>query len=277
MDLRDEAKRQRDNDELRQDFAENANSFHVWLTETRAVMVDSQGDLEDQLKVIQEKSKEIQERKEALSIVEDLGAQMEEALILDNKYTEHSTVGLAQQWDQLDQLAMRMRHNLEQQIQARKMTGVPEETLKEFAANFRHFDKNKSQFLDHQEFKSCLRSLGYDLPLIEEGLPEPEFEAILKTVDPNGDGVVSLSEYMAFMISRETENVHSSKDVEDAFKALTEGADKDFVTEQELYQSLSRPQAEYCIQHMKPYVDSRGREVPNAYDYKTFCSDLFAN
>ena len=41
---------------------------------------------------------------------------------------------------------------------------------------------------------------------------------------------------MAFMISRETENVHSSKDVEDAFKALTEGADKDFVTEQELYQ-----------------------------------------
>lgn len=48
-------------------------------------MVDSQGDLEEQLKVIQNKSKEIQERKEALSNVEDLGAQMEEALILDNK------------------------------------------------------------------------------------------------------------------------------------------------------------------------------------------------
>lgn len=40
------------------------------------------------------------------------GAAMEEALILDNKYTEHSTVGLAQQWDQLDQLGMRMQHNL---------------------------------------------------------------------------------------------------------------------------------------------------------------------
>ena len=33
------------------------------------------------------------------------------------RYTEHSTVGLAQQWDQLDQLGMRMQHNLEQQIQ----------------------------------------------------------------------------------------------------------------------------------------------------------------
>ena len=55
------------------------------------------------------------------------------------------------------------------------------------------------------------------------------------------DGVVSLSEYMSFMISRETENVHSSKDVEDAFKALTDGADKEFVTEQELYQVIIMP------------------------------------
>lgn len=58
-----------------------------------------------------------------LKKIEDLGAAMEEALILDNKYTEHSTVGLAQQWDQLDQLGMRMQHNLEQQIQARYFAG----------------------------------------------------------------------------------------------------------------------------------------------------------
>ena len=35
------------------------------------------------------------------------------------RYTEHSTVSLAQQWDQLRQMVMRMQHNLEQQIQAR--------------------------------------------------------------------------------------------------------------------------------------------------------------
>ncbi|KAG7254325.1 hypothetical protein CRUP_037915 [Coryphaenoides rupestris] len=54
-----------------------------------------------------------------LKKIEDLGAAMEEALILDNKYTEHSTT----------------------------------------------FDKEKSGRLNHQEFKSCLRSLGYDLPM----------------------------------------------------------------------------------------------------------------
>lgn len=53
------------------------------------------------------------------------------------RYTEHSTVGLAQQWDQLDQLGMRMVHNLEQQIQARNMSGVSEEALREFSMMFK--------------------------------------------------------------------------------------------------------------------------------------------
>lgn len=104
---------------------------------------------------------------------------MEEHLILDNRYTEHSTVGLAQQWDQLDQLGMRMQHNLEQQIQARNQSGVSEDALKEFSMMFKHFDKDKSGRLNQQEFKSCLRALGYDLPMVEEGQPDPEFEAIL--------------------------------------------------------------------------------------------------
>ena len=58
-------------------------------------------------------------KKEGLRRIEELGAQMEKAMILDNKYTEHTTVSLAQQWDQLGQLALRIQHSLEQQIQAK--------------------------------------------------------------------------------------------------------------------------------------------------------------
>ena len=43
--------------------------------------------------------------------------------------------------------------------------------------------QDKTGRLDHNAFKSCLRALGYDLPMVEE--PEPEFEAILNVVDPN--------------------------------------------------------------------------------------------
>ena len=46
-------------------------------------------------------------------------------------------MGLAQQWDQLDQLNMRMQKNLEHQINAKNMTGVSEDTLREFNIMFK--------------------------------------------------------------------------------------------------------------------------------------------
>lgn len=170
-----------------------------------------------------------------------------------------------------------MQHNLEQQIQARNQSGVSEDALKEFSMMFkyvvffpflllfrklnfllyrhRHFDKERTGRLNHQEFKSCLRALGYDLPMVEEGQVDPEFETILgkdrvdffhslsrmyneyvctDVVDPNRDGFVSLQEYMAFMISKETENVQSSEEIENAFRAITNG-ERPYVTKEELY------------------------------------------
>ena len=55
----------------------------------------------------------------------------------------------------------------------------------------RHFDKDRSGKLEHQEFKSCLRSLGYDIALMEGGETDPEFEAILDQVDPNRQAVIA--------------------------------------------------------------------------------------
>ena len=48
-----------------------------------------------------------------------------------------------------------------------------------FLTIHRHFDKDKAGRLNHKEFKSCLRALGYDLPMVEEGQPDPEFNEIL--------------------------------------------------------------------------------------------------
>ncbi|PKU29844.1 spectrin alpha non-erythrocytic hypothetical protein [Limosa lapponica baueri] len=93
---------------------------------------------------------------------------------------------------------------------------------------------------------------------------------------PLRDGHVSLQEYMAFMISRETENVKSSEEIESAFRALSSEG-KPYVTKEELYQNLTREQADYCISHMKPYMDGKGRELPSAYDYIEFTRSLFVN
>jgi len=277
-----EQKRQEENDAMRKQYAVAANAFHQWLTDTRlwlldgAAMMEGTGTLENQLEATKRKSAEVKAQRGQLTKVEQLSAALEDRLILDNRYTEHSTVGLAQQWDQLDQLCMRMQHNLEQQIQACNQSGVSEDSLREFSMMFKHFDKDRSGRLDHQEFKSCLRALGYDLPMVEEGQRDPDFEAILDMVDPNRDGFVSLQEYMAFMISRETENVQSAREVIDAFKALTTG-EKQYITATELFANLTKEQAEYCISRMKPYRDSGGRTVLDAYDYVSFTNDLFIN
>ncbi|XP_011638312.1 spectrin alpha chain [Pogonomyrmex barbatus] len=277
VELAKEAQRQEENDKLRKEFAKHANAFHQWLAETRTSMMEGSGSLEQQLEATKRKTQEVRARRQDLKKIEDLGAILEEHLILDNRYTEHSTVGLAQQWDQLDQLGMRMQHNLEQQIQARNQSGVSEDALKEFSMMFKHFDKDKSGRLNHQEFKSCLRALGYDLPMMEEGQPDPEFENILDIVDPNRDGYVSLQEYMAFMISKETENVQSSEEIENAFRAIT-AADRPYVTKEELYANLTKEMADYCVARMKPYVDPKSeRPITAALDYIEFTRTLFQN
>ncbi len=92
--------------------------------------------------------------------------------------------------------------------------------------------------------------------MVEEGQPEPEFQRILDVVDPNrcllpffdgkrtglsikkwsffSDGYVTLQEYMAFMISKETENIQSSEEIENAFRALSKEY-RPYVTAEELY------------------------------------------
>lgn len=277
VELTKEAQRQEENDKLRKEFAKHANAFHAWLTETRSSMMEGSGSLEQQLEATKRKAAEVRACRTELKKIEDLGAILEEHLILDNRYTEHSTVGLAQQWDQLDQLGMRMQHNLEQQIQARNQSGVSEDSLKEFSMMFKHFDKDKSGKLNHQEFKSCLRALGYDLPMVEEGQPDPEFEAILDVVDPNRDGYVALQEYMAFMISKETENVQSSEEIENAFRAITAG-DRPYVTKEELYANLTKEMADFCVARMKPFVEPKTeRPIAGALDYIEFTRTLFQN
>ncbi|PIO58902.1 spectrin repeat-containing domain protein, partial [Teladorsagia circumcincta] len=160
VELQKENARQEENDRLRRDFAKLANVFHNWLTQTRQEMMEASGSLEEQLEVLKRKAGEIRANKTQLRKIEEQGAMLERNLILDNRYTEHSTVGLAQAWDQLDQLAMRMQHNLEQQIQARNQSGVTEEALREFSMMFKHFDKVGDVILVTCFARCCLLLIG---------------------------------------------------------------------------------------------------------------------
>ena len=62
-----------------------ANAFYAWLTESRAQMMEGSGTLEEQLAAIGIKAHEVVGRGNDLKKIEDLGAILEEKLILDNR------------------------------------------------------------------------------------------------------------------------------------------------------------------------------------------------
>ncbi|XP_040308430.1 spectrin alpha chain, erythrocytic 1 isoform X2 [Herpailurus yagouaroundi] len=277
QELQKEEERQVKNFEMCQEFEQNASAFLQWILETRAYFLDGSllketGTLESQLEANKRKQKEIQAMKRQLTKIEDLGDNLEEALVLDIKY---STIGLAQQWDQLHQLGTRMQHNLEQQIQAKDTIGVSEETLKEFSTTYKHFDENLTGRLSHRDFRSCLRGLNYYLPMVEDDEPEPKFEKFLDVVDPGRKGYITLEDYTSFLIDKESENIKSSDEIENGFQALAEG--KAYITKDDMKQALTPEQVQFCASHMQEYVDPRGQRHLAGYDYVGFTSSYFGN
>ncbi|XP_078297414.1 spectrin alpha chain, erythrocytic 1 isoform X3 [Panthera onca] len=277
QELQNEEERQVKNFEMCQEFEQNASAFLQWILETRAYFLDGSllketGTLESQLEANKRKQKEIQAMKRQLTKTEDLGDNLEEALVLDIKY---STIGLAQQWDQLHQLGTRMQHNLEQQIQAKDTIGVSEETLKEFSTTYKHFDENLTGRLSHKDFRSCLRGLNYYLPMVEDDEPEPKFEKFLDVVDPGRKGYITLEDYTSFLIDKESENIKSSDEIENGFQALAEG--KAYITKDDMKQALTPEQVQFCASHMQEYVDPRGQRHLAGYDYVGFTSSYFGN
>uniref|UniRef100_A0A8D1I560 Spectrin alpha chain, erythrocytic 1 n=1 Tax=Sus scrofa TaxID=9823 RepID=A0A8D1I560_PIG len=251
QELEKEEARQVKNFEMCQEFEQNASAFLNWILETRCALISPKLLISVLHK---QKQKEIQAMKRQLTKIEDLGEKLEEALVLDIKF---STIGLAQQWDQLFQLGVRRQHNLEQQIQ------------------IRHFDENLTGRLSHKDFRSCLRGLNYYLPMVEEGESEPKFEKFLDAVDPGRKGYVTQEDYTYFLIDKESENIKSSDEIENSFQALAEG--KAYITKEDMKQALTPEQVSFCASHMQQYVDPRGRSHPAGYDYVGFINSYFGN
>ncbi|KJE88866.1 hypothetical protein CAOG_08407 [Capsaspora owczarzaki ATCC 30864] len=266
--LNTETKRQEKNEQLRKEFAQKANALGQQVVAIRASLVEGSGSLDEQLKSIEERHKSVATLSAAHKEVEVLGHKLEEERIFNNPHTEHTPVSLAQQIDQLDQLANRMKYNVKQQIDARNNKGVTEAQLREFETTFNHFDRNKSGTLDYAEFRGCLIAQGYDVQQPKDGGSDEAFEKIIQQVDSNRDGNVNKEEYIDFMIRRETTNATSQDDIVTAFKQMA--GDQPFVTKRQITEGLGAKTAQYCLQHMKPYQNDSEK-----LDYQTFIDHMF--
>ena len=74
---------------------------------------------------------------------------------------------------------------------------------------------------------------------------------------------------MAFMISKSTEPIRKSKEIESAFRAITQ--DRDYITASELKGNLSSKMADYCMKEMKCFgFLGTGDAKENLYDFPEF-------
>ncbi|KAM5206222.1 alpha-actinin-2 isoform 2-T4 [Hipposideros larvatus] len=265
--LQEELARQHANERLRRQFAAQANAIGPWIQnkmeEIARSSIQITGALEDQMNQLKQYEHNIINYKNNIDKLEGDHQLIQEALVFDNKHTNYTMEHIRVGWELLLTTIARTINEVETQILTRDAKGITQEQMNEFRASFNHFDRRKNGLMDHEDFRACLISMGYDLG-------EAEFARIMTLVDPNGQGTVTFQSFIDFM-TRETADTDTAEQVIASFRILA--SDKPYILADELRRELPPDQAQYCIRRMPAY--SGPGSVPGALDYTAFSSALY--
>ncbi|NP_001085098.1 actinin alpha 2 S homeolog [Xenopus laevis] len=265
--LQEELARQQNNERLRRQFAAQANVIGPWIQskmeEIGRSCIDSTGTLEDQMNSLKMLEHNIVNYKQNVDKLEGDHQMIQESLIFDNKHTNYSMEHVRVGWELMLTTVARTINEVETQILTRDAKGITQEQINIFRSSFNHFDKKKNGLMEHDDFRACLISMGYDLG-------EAEFARIMALVDPSGTGTISFQSFIDFM-TRETAETDTSEQVIAAFRILA--ADKPYILPEELRRELPPEQAQYCLSKMPSYTGPGA--VPGALDFTCFSSALY--
>uniref|UniRef100_A0A6I8SM57 Actinin alpha 2 n=1 Tax=Xenopus tropicalis TaxID=8364 RepID=A0A6I8SM57_XENTR len=265
--LQEELARQQNNERLRRQFAGQANVIGPWIQkqmeEIGRSCIDFTGTLEDQMNSLKMLEHNIVNYKHNVDKLEGDHQMIQESLIFDNKHTNYSMEHIRVGWELMLTTVARTINEVETQILTRDAKGITQEQINVFRSSFNHFDKKKNGLMEHDDFRACLISMGYDLG-------EAEFARIMALVDPSGIGTISFQSFIDFM-TRETAETDTSEQVIAAFRILA--ADKPYILPEELRRELPPEQAQYCLSKMPTYTGPGA--VPGALDFTCFSSALY--
>jgi actinin alpha len=269
--LQTELSKQRDNEQLRLDFADCANTAGQWLEsrlDTVASMGLQKGTLEEHLTKLRNLENEASEFRSKIEDLEVFNQKVQEAMIFENKHTQYTMETLRVGWEQLMTSIRRNINELENQVLTRDSKGISNELMEEFRKSFLHFDRSHNNRLEPKEFKACLISIGYNIRDDRQG--EADFQRIMSIVDPNNQGYVTFDAFLDFM-TRESTDTDTAEQVMQSFRILA--GDKPYITAEILRHELPPDQASYCIERMRPYTGSGA--PPGALDYTSFSTSLY--
>ncbi|XP_055987900.1 alpha-actinin-3 isoform X1 [Sorex fumeus] len=267
--LQEELTRQQVNEQLRRQFAAQANAVGPWIQgmveEVGRLAAGLLGSLEQQLAELRQREQSIIRYKSSVERLEGEHQLMQANLVFDNQHTAYSMEHIRVGWERLLATLARTINEVENQLLTRDAKGLSQEQLNELRASFNHFDRKRKGTMEPDDFRACLISMGYDLG-------EAEFARVMTVLDPTGTGVVTFQAFIDFM-TRETAEMDTAEQVVASFKILA--GDKNYISPEELRRELPAEQAEYCIRRMTPY---KGSGAPaGALDYVAFSSALYGD
>ncbi|CAJ0962667.1 unnamed protein product, partial [Mesorhabditis belari] len=266
-----------ENEQMEKEFASQANMIANFIADVKRRALEANGSLEEQYKKIRGIVDELLEKRGHLKQMDELGAKLERHLLLTNRYTKFSRISLYHDWENLEMLITRLRQSLDQQIRALNEGDIKEEALKEYMTIFRHYDKNLTGYISYIECLKCLSALGNDVGEVSERVMSKEQQLLLKQLDPQNEGKVSIQNFISWMISQETPDVRHGDDIRAAFRALTKDG-KPYVTQEELKAVLPHNEFTYCLQKMPRYRDQKkGTIVHELFDYHEFSEQIVSN
>eukprot|EP00123_Amoebidium_parasiticum_P016583 comp23507_c0_seq2/m.39399 comp23507_c0_seq2/g.39399 ORF comp23507_c0_seq2/g.39399 comp23507_c0_seq2/m.39399 type:complete len:874 (-) comp23507_c0_seq2:338-2959(-) len=256
---------------LRKDYATQANALGHSLEDRLQEYRDrpDSGTLEEQLAAVQSKQAQCMQLQAALGAVHEVGNALEEAKIYENPHANYTVEELDVLYEQLQGLGTKTINTLENQILMREQGGITEAQMKEYKESFSFFDKDKTGELSRNEFRSCLLSIGYDLPEPKAGEEDRAFDKIMKAVDPENSGRVTFEAFLDFM-SRDKQDTNSAEQFVDSFRLIA--GDKPYITEAEIRRELSPEVATYVLSKLKAYPGVEG-----GLDYQGLTGDIFAS
>jgi len=248
----------RTNDALCKKFADAAVAFVQHLNSSKQKMADATGDLEAQLKLVEEKLKTAESSEsKRLPEIKSLSDAVEKAGILSNPHTLLSYKAVDVQWRQYLDFLARKKRTIEDEIQTKKWRGLTPQQMEEINKQFQQYDTDNSKTLDLAEFRACLYSLGNDVDT-----------AACKKIMVKYGGTEKEMPYEAFkefMISQLGDS-DTKEEILAGFKQMNKGKESATPKNMEI---LSDADVKYV-------TDNAPRLKDGTYDYVALVNALFA-
>lgn len=256
-DYETELARQRANDALCKEFADQVEPLNKFITEKKDAITNAKADLDTQLAAVVASIADLPSHQGTLDGIHATFARIEAAGITNNRHTILTNKDVDVLWKQYTIFLEKKKKMLEDEIANERLRGVTPEQMAEIKNNFKQFDKDNSGSINNKELKACLYSLG-------EEKSNSEIDKIMKDHGTNGE--LSEANFIEFGIHMYGD-ADTQEEILAGFKLINRGEE---VAHADKLEPVLKDEDYQYITKTAPVVS------PGVYNYIAWTADVYS-